>query len=115
MWRTIRQTIEDLDENSIVFVGYVRQLRGLYWSQSNSKLPGIYEAIKFLAENHLQILFVTAARLGIGLSGTKIPSRILLFYHTLVEAPLAIRANHRTGPGRQWAKWAGQSTEVVPR
>ena len=71
VWRTIRQAIEHLDSNLLMFVGYVRQLKGMHWSQNNAKLPGIFEAIKFLSENHLNILSVTAARLGIGISGTK--------------------------------------------
>ena len=71
VWRTIRQAIEHLDSNLLMFVGYVRQLKGMHWSQNNAKLPGIFEAIKFLSENHLNILFVMAARLGIGISGTK--------------------------------------------
>ena len=49
VWNTVRQAIENLDDRMSIVLGDVRQTKGYKYSTNNAKLPGIFEAVRFLA------------------------------------------------------------------
>ena len=55
VWNAVRQAIERLDEGASVLLGHVRRTKGYVLSPNNAQFPGTFEAIRFFAENHLNL------------------------------------------------------------
>ena len=67
VWRHIRQALENLTPKSVVQLGSVHVNGSWIESRSNNRHPGTMNAIRFFAENHLNIENVVSARTGVGL------------------------------------------------
>ena len=65
-WSTVRAAVESLDDGTSIMLGHVRRPAGYVYSPNNAKLPGAFEAVRFLAENHLHLPPVIGARLSLG-------------------------------------------------
>ena len=66
VWRTIRLAVESLDEGSVVTLGYVKHKTDYAYTKGNQKFPGLLEAVRHFASNHLHIPPVLGVRLGLG-------------------------------------------------
>ena len=62
----MRQAIERLEDETSIMLGYTRRAEGYRYSTVNAKYPGTFEAVRFFAENHLNLPPVIGARLSLG-------------------------------------------------
>jgi hypothetical protein len=67
LWQFIRQALENLSPKTLIHLGNVVNNGTWTESRSNAKHPGLMNAIRFFAENHLSLEGVVSARIGMGL------------------------------------------------
>ncbi len=67
VWQFIRQALENLAPKTLIHLGSVITNGTWTESRSDDKHPGLMNAIRFFAENHLSLESVVSARIGIGL------------------------------------------------
>merc|ERR1711873_113852 len=66
VWSTIRTTADSLAQGSLIQVGYYQRDGQWIRVSGKARYPELFSAVKFFAENHLQLTGVVAARLGHG-------------------------------------------------